>query len=426
MINNDCIKIMMSNAVVNTPNAANKRIRSSPLDRDHSKKHKENQTSEKDDEDDDEAEISVDASEAIEKLTPIMFIGIDKEYANDPSKIKQDLDENYPNIKIKSTRVTMKGNLIIDFENLEELRKFACLGCKIKCHKSILLNNREELHEIVIKGVNYQIASRYLEQLKKQGIIAISHFNKRKIDYKIIKASCVDANSAGNLCKAGVKIEYCNYRAELYNKPIRPVQCFKCQKFGHIANKCLETESTCVKCGDKHKLSECKAQDNVLKCANCQGNHTSSFAGCTVYQKYLKEKIEKIQKKTSNVNAMRLYSEVAQNNKVNEFTLSDLKATVEKMTLEMSNMRELYKNMMDNILVRQTVLDESIKKVNQDCQEILFRIPLIILDIFHAVFPNIKNSQVHRSVIFDSLKRHKVTLPDQDEFQEYIDNLFKK
>lgn len=429
--NSNYNSIMNTKASVNTPSAASKRNRSSPLDRDHSKKHKENQANDNndsnDDDDDDGTEDSMEANEVINKLAPIMFIGVDKEYANNPTKIKNDLDANYPNVKIKSTRITMKGNLIVEFDNLDELRRFASAGSKIKCEKSIILEDRKEIHEIVIKGIKYKVAANYIEEIKKQGIIGISEFNKRKEDYNMIKAVCIDANTVNRLLNTGIKIEYCNYKAEKYIKQIRPVQCYKCQKFGHISNKCLETESTCVRCGDKHKLSECKAEANLQKCSNCHGNHTSSFAGCSVYQKHLKEKLEKIQNKPSNIQAMRYYSEVAQkNNKLNETTLADLKSTVDKMTNEIASLREMYKELLEVKLGNQVqILDDEIKKVHKECQESVFRLPFIFLDLIHALFPNIKINQNQCDAIFESLSRHKMQIINRKEFQVYIDKLFK-
>ena len=64
----------------------------------------------------------------------------------------------------------------------------------------------------------------------------------------------------------------------------------------------MET-SICVKCGGAHKVAECKATQ--LKCANCKEN-----AGCKIYQKQVKEKIENIKKKSNVIIGNRQFSQV--------------------------------------------------------------------------------------------------------------------
>jgi hypothetical protein len=85
------------------------------------------------------------------------------------------------------------------------------------------------------------------------------------------------------LIKNGLTIWYNRFRVEKYIKPIKPIQCFNCQKFGHFSVRFEFKVSTCVKCGGKHKLSECKT--NQIKCANCNENHTSNYVGCKIYQR---------------------------------------------------------------------------------------------------------------------------------------------
>jgi hypothetical protein len=63
----------------------------------------------------------------------------------------------------------------------------------------------------------------------------------------------------------------------------------------YFSKKQTKKTSICVKCGGTHKLADC--QSNQIKCANCKENHTSSYAGCKIFQKQVKEKIEHIRKK---------------------------------------------------------------------------------------------------------------------------------
>lgn len=69
---------------------------------------------------------------------------------------------------------------------------------------------------------------------------------------------------------------------ELMRKSIDPVQCFRCQAFGHTKNYCRRPFA-CLKCAQPHPTSECvKAGNTPAKCVNCHGAHIASYKGCRV------------------------------------------------------------------------------------------------------------------------------------------------
>ena len=72
-----------------------------------------------------------------------------------------------------------------------------------------------------------------------------------------------------------------------------PVQCTNCQEFGHTQKYCTLCP-VCVVCGELHRTSECPkkglSDKNVIKCGNCNENHTANYRGCKVYQ-HLKQTI---------------------------------------------------------------------------------------------------------------------------------------
>ena len=54
-------------------------------------------------------------------VAPIYISNIDKSYANNPKKLKDDLDLNFPNINISDLKVTAKGDLIISVSDVNEM-----------------------------------------------------------------------------------------------------------------------------------------------------------------------------------------------------------------------------------------------------------------------------------------------------------------
>lgn len=132
---------------------SSKRPNSSPLTKDNEKKERH--------------DMDIDIQDIVNNV-PVMLIGVDEELSkNDPGKIKLILDEHYPNLKFKQVKVTSKGNLIIEFDNIEDLIKFTSGDAKIKFSKFVLLDKKEIKHEIVIKGITLKIAEQYFDELKK-------------------------------------------------------------------------------------------------------------------------------------------------------------------------------------------------------------------------------------------------------------------
>ncbi len=70
-------------------------------------------------------------------------------------------------------------------------------------------------------------------------------------------------------------------------KPRRdPVQCKRCQSYGHTRAYCTRPP-ICVKCGDDHDTSVCrKGKDEPAHCGLCGGAHTANYRGCEEYKKY--------------------------------------------------------------------------------------------------------------------------------------------
>ncbi|KAG0445275.1 hypothetical protein HPB47_017463, partial [Ixodes persulcatus] len=66
-----------------------------------------------------------------------------------------------------------------------------------------------------------------------------------------------------------VRTEVIPYRA-------RPLQCYKCYKFGHIAAACTIKSQLCHRCGKSHD-GMC---EGAPYCVNCEGDHASNAADC--------------------------------------------------------------------------------------------------------------------------------------------------
>lgn len=84
-------------------------------------------------------------------------------------------------------------------------------------------------------------------------------------------------------------IFYYHVRVEPYNNVKRTIQCHFCQFYHHTQSTC-KMNPRCVKCGESgHQSRDCpksvdgRVQQDQIRCANCQGNHTASYRGCPKY-----------------------------------------------------------------------------------------------------------------------------------------------
>jgi len=79
--------------------------------------------------------------------------------------------------------------------------------------------------------------------------------------------------------------ELCIWRVsmETYVAPKGPLQCKRCQRFGHTQRYC-SYEPRCVSCGEAHLSGKCSTPQQQLKCCSCGGNHTANYRGCAKWK----------------------------------------------------------------------------------------------------------------------------------------------
>ncbi|XP_035908840.1 uncharacterized protein LOC118510735 [Anopheles stephensi] len=102
------------------------------------------------------------------------------------------------------------------------------------------------------------------------------HFSKGSVD--LAKLRCINA------------LEHCRVRWNYYSNRQGPMQCKRCQSYGHGAANCHHP-AICNKCAGQHESKICplaattSCENGVipahkLKCANCDGNHPANFWNC--------------------------------------------------------------------------------------------------------------------------------------------------
>ena len=68
-----------------------------------------------------------------------------------------------------------------------------------------------------------------------------------------------------------------------YVVPKGPLQCKRCQRFGHTQRNCGYAPR-CVACGGSHLSGDCPAPRGQPRCCSCEGNQTANYRGCVKWK----------------------------------------------------------------------------------------------------------------------------------------------
>ena len=119
------------------------------------------------------------------------------------------------------------------------------------------------------------------------GIELVSRFKKENRTMPLCRIDFSNSDSAKRLLSEGLKVGYCLFKCEEPKQRPIPVQCFKCQGFGHMAGSCAN-DALCRICGQKAHTLKGERCNNPKRCANCNLEHTAAYKGCGDYAKAVK------------------------------------------------------------------------------------------------------------------------------------------
>ncbi|CAF1306598.1 unnamed protein product, partial [Adineta ricciae] len=98
-----------------------------------------------------------------------------------------------------------------------------------------------------------------------------------------------DAENRNTFVHTGLQVDSMHFPAEPATKNTKPVQCYICMQYNHLAKHCKTKKQVCARCGENHRLDQCTTPTDTSKCRN--GNHLASSVD---YPKY-KEQEKKAQ-----------------------------------------------------------------------------------------------------------------------------------
>lgn len=150
-----------------------------------------------------------------------------------------------------------------------------------------------------VKRVDLEISEgRITEALKAVGldVTNVTRLTGKdgKTPTRTIKVSFSDVQNRNTFVHTGLQIECMHFTAEPASQSSKPVQCYICLKYNHIAKYCKTKQQVCARCGDNHRMDQCTVASEAVKCYNCKGNHLATSNDCTHYREQEKRVLNMI------------------------------------------------------------------------------------------------------------------------------------
>ena len=230
--------------------------------------------------------------------------------------LKDKLNKKLVNIPVANSAVNKRGEAILTFPSTE-----ACLQAKssLQTDFKVSISNRKTpliLPRLKINHIDQKLTLLDKEELRAKIVnkneilknatesdFQITYIDKNK-NFAVAKTSPKIFHSFAN--SGNIYIDLCRYHI---TEHLHPIQCFRCQSFGHTSGSQLcnsKDDFVCLYCSKNHKSSECPNKKNkkAHNCSNCSNSkiskiksksntHSSTSKSCPIYIREI-EKLKEI------------------------------------------------------------------------------------------------------------------------------------
>ena len=206
-------------------------------------------------------------------------------------------------MKINRLKKTSYGNILIELTNAEDVNKVvtdwkpdffgnpAHPDEKTRVEK-MTPKKISKPQDGIIKHVETSISEQdVINSLEVDGLkdASCTRFKKGNVLLNTIKISFGSADDLDTALKSGIFIGDRHFPVVEYSPRRRPMQCFKCNKFGHPMKWC-RSKRCCEYCASQDIShgpdSACPVMDvpNRHSCSNCEGNHGARATTCPIFK----------------------------------------------------------------------------------------------------------------------------------------------
>lgn len=213
--------------------------------------------------------------------------------------------DHYTSLKTFLLDIDPTGLLIAELQPLRRSKQLLIVPTSLTSHREIesalktkeipynLLRSQEQIPlNVVVTGIPPTYGDDELKAdveamgFKVQYVHNLKQFKSRpptpSYSWKIALQKTPQAADIMNITQIGPLM---NLKISHYNPPLRPTQCTKCWRVGHIAKSCCYPER-CKYCAGSHHYTLCTEKLNLTKrkCVNCGQAHVASNTRCETYQ----------------------------------------------------------------------------------------------------------------------------------------------
>lgn len=146
---------------------------------------------------------------------------------------------------------------------------------------------RKKWSKGVITGIPVCVRMEEVKSNLKGGILLNAQRLQATREGTKVDSQSVVLQFEGENIPKRVTIGYMSYYVRPYIS--RPLRCYNCQRFGHVAVKCKE-KRRCARCGGNHDYGQC-GEGVLSKCCNCGGEHSVAYGGCVVMEAVQVQKV---------------------------------------------------------------------------------------------------------------------------------------
>jgi len=150
-----------------------------------------------------------------------------------------------------------------------------------------------------VKRVDLEIPDdRITEALKNVGldVTNVTRLSSKdgKTPTRTIKITFGDVPNRNTFVHTGLQVDCMHFTAEPASQNTKPMQCFICMKYNHIAKYCKTLQQVCARCGENHRMDQCTVANDAVKCCNCKGNHLATSNDCSHYREQEKRMLNQV------------------------------------------------------------------------------------------------------------------------------------
>lgn len=253
--------------------------------------------------------------------------------------------------KPKSAKLLRDGSLLI----LTTSKKQADSLCKInqlnnEIHVKVFEHPSLNQSKGIIRCKNIIVASdeEIKEGLKDQHVVDVYRIKRRDGDLRIATGAFI---LTFNLSQLPTHVDAGYERIEVLEYVPNPRRCFNCQRYGHGAKYCKQTQGICGNCSEpQHGPAECVSP---ILCPNCHLQHPAWNRSCPIFQQELKIQQIQTSHRISNFEARQRYTEQNPKSSISE-GLSFARVIDDVQPSSSSKTNSPHKSLLANISLTQT------------------------------------------------------------------------